>query len=61
MLFVIVCKRTIVVRSGYKSCFDNLCVFDHRAKQRAYLVWSRSRVQTDFDEYIEARRHTHRL
>ena len=31
-------KRTIVVRTEGKSWSDGLCVFTHRAKQRAYRV-----------------------
>ena len=32
-------KRTIVVRTGDKPCFENRCVLAHRAMQRTYRVW----------------------
>ena len=33
------------------SWFDDLCVLAPRAKQRAYLAWSSSRAQADFQEH----------
>ena len=42
-----VLKQTIAVRMGDKPKFDNRCVLAHRAKQRAYRVWRRSRTQDD--------------
>ena len=52
-----VAKRTIVVKTGDKPWFDDWCLA-HRAKQRAYRVWSRSRTQADWEEYKVARRHS---
>ena len=39
-----------MVRTGDRPWFVNWCVLAHRAKQRAYRVWSRSKTQADFDE-----------
>ena len=46
-----------MVRTGYKSWFDDRCVLPHRRKQRAYRVWSRSRSQADWEEHWVVRRH----
>ena len=48
-------KRTIAVRMGDKPWLDDRCVLAHRAKQRAYRAWSRSRTQIDWQEYRVAR------
>ena len=50
-------KRTIVVRTGDKPWFDDQCVVAHRAKQRGYREFSRSRTQADWEEHRVARRH----
>ena len=47
-----------MVRTGDKSWFGNQCVLPLRSQQRAYRVWSRSRKQTDWEEYRVARRYT---
>ena len=39
--------RTIVVTTGNKPWFYDQWVLAHRAKQGAYRVWSRSRMQAD--------------
>ena len=48
-------KKTI--RTGDKPWFDDRCSLAHRAKQRAYRVWSRRRAQTNWEDYRVARRH----
>ena len=50
-------KRTIVVRTGNKSWFDNRRVLAHRAKQRTYKAWRRSRTQIDWEENLVASHH----
>ena len=42
-------KRMIVVRTGGGPWFDDWCVLAHRAKQRAYRLWSRSEIQADWE------------
>ena len=53
----IVPKRTIVARRDNKSWFHNRCILVHRAKQRVYEVWNRSKMQANWKEYGVARRH----
>ena len=36
-----------MVRTGGKPWFGDRCILAHCAKQRAYNVWSRSRIQAD--------------
>ena len=50
-------KRTIVVRTGEESWFDDRRVLAHCAKQSSYRVWSHSRTQADWEEYRVVRRH----
>ena len=45
-----------MVKTGETPLFDDRCVLAHRAKQRAYRVWSWSRSQADWKEYRVARR-----
>ena len=47
-----------MVKTDDKPWFDDRCVLVHCAKQRAYRVWSRSRTQADWEEYMVARRHS---
>ena len=50
-------KRSIMVRTGDELWFDDRCVLAHRVKQRAYRVWSPSRMQANWEEYRMARRN----
>ena len=53
--------RTIVVRTGNKPWFDEQCVLAHREKQGAYRMWSRSKMQVNWEKYRETRRHAHHV
>ena len=44
-------KLTIVVRTGDKPWFDDRYFSAHRAKQKAYRVWSRSITQANWEGY----------
>ena len=48
-----------MVRTGDKPWFEDRCALAHRAKQRAYRLWSRSKMQAIWEEYRVARHHAH--
>ena len=50
-----------MVRTGNKPCFDDRCVLAHHAKQKAYRVWSRSRMQADWEEHSVTRRRAQKV
>ena len=53
-------KRMTVARTGNQPWFYDQCVVTHRAKQRAYRVWSCSRIQHDWEGYtVACRRAQH--
>ena len=45
-----------MVRTGNKLWFDVRCVLAHRAKRRAYRVWSHSRTHADCEDFRVAHR-----
>ena len=46
-----------MVRTGNKPWLNFQCVLAHRAKQRAYRVWSRNRMQAGWEGYRLACQH----
>ena len=54
-------KRTVMVRTRDKPWFVDRYVFARRAKHRAYRVWSRSRMQANWEEYRVACCYAQRL